>query len=162
MSNFSISSFVGGKAIVALSVNGTPTSINICSRPAGATQISILAGRSDLFLNECGVPTSTLANTDTTCIPFLALTAMANAQLFYTVQRYAGISGSLPGRGHRKSPPLDLLQRLLSMRITAKNYNHENPSFYTFLDVCQRGVWSASYHYPAPTAVQFTVKPSEP
>jgi hypothetical protein len=58
----SISSFVGGRAVVAPSANGTPTSKNIPSRPAGATEISILAGRPDSFLKLCGVPTGMLAN----------------------------------------------------------------------------------------------------
>ena len=49
-SNFSISSFVGGRAVVAPSGSGTPTSKNIFSRPAGATEISILAGRLALVL----------------------------------------------------------------------------------------------------------------
>ena len=64
--------FVGGSAVVAPSASVTPTSMNICSRPAGATEISILAGRSDSFLNECGVPTGMLANVPsfaTTCSP---------------------------------------------------------------------------------------------
>ena len=50
-----------------LAGTGTPTSKNICSRPAGATEISILAGLPLSFLNECGVPTGMLAN-----IPALA------------------------------------------------------------------------------------------
>src|SRR6516165_721447 len=40
-SSFSISSLVGGKAVVAPSASGTPTSRNIRSRPAGATDMSI-------------------------------------------------------------------------------------------------------------------------
>jgi hypothetical protein len=47
---------------------GTPTSKNIFSSPAGATEISILAGLPPSFLNECGVPTGMLAN-----IPALAM-----------------------------------------------------------------------------------------
>lgn len=43
-SNFSISSFVGGRAAVAPSASGAPNSKNICSKPAGATEISIFAG----------------------------------------------------------------------------------------------------------------------
>ena len=40
-SNFSISSFVGGKAVVEASGSSTRKSKNIFSRPAGATEISI-------------------------------------------------------------------------------------------------------------------------
>jgi hypothetical protein len=36
---------------VAPSASGTPNSKNIPSSPAGATEMSILAGRSDSFLN---------------------------------------------------------------------------------------------------------------
>ena len=36
--SFSISSSVGGNAVVDPSASGTPTSKNICSRPAGATE----------------------------------------------------------------------------------------------------------------------------
>ena len=61
-SSFSISSFVGGSAVVAPSASGTPTSKNICSSPAGATEISILADLPLSFLNECSVPTGILAN----------------------------------------------------------------------------------------------------
>jgi hypothetical protein len=43
-SSLSISSYLGGKAVVAPSASVTPTSKNICSRPAGATRISIFAG----------------------------------------------------------------------------------------------------------------------
>ena len=41
-----------GAAVVAPGVTGTPTSKNICSRPAGATEISIRAGLSLSFLKE--------------------------------------------------------------------------------------------------------------
>src|SRR5262249_10779732 len=61
-SSFSISSFVGGRAVVEPSGSGTPPSKNIFSRPAGATEISILAGLLLSFLKECGVPTGMLAN----------------------------------------------------------------------------------------------------
>jgi hypothetical protein len=68
-SSFSISSFVGGSAVVEPSGSGTPISKNILSRPAGATEISILAGLSLSFLKEWGVPTGMLAN-----IPAVATT----------------------------------------------------------------------------------------
>ncbi len=61
-SSLSISSLVGGKADVAPSASGTPTSKNIYSRPAGATDMSIFAGLLFSFLKLCGVPTGILAN----------------------------------------------------------------------------------------------------
>src|SRR5204862_7537489 len=55
--------FLGGRAaVVAPGGTGTPPSKNICSSPAGATEISILAGLPLSFLKECGVPTGMLAN----------------------------------------------------------------------------------------------------
>lgn len=60
--SLSIASLAGGGAVVAPSASGTPTSKNIFSRPAGATEISILAGLSLSFLKPCGVPTGMLAN----------------------------------------------------------------------------------------------------
>jgi hypothetical protein len=47
---------VGGDAVVAPGGTGTPTSKNIFSSPAGATEISIRAGLPLSFLKECGVP----------------------------------------------------------------------------------------------------------
>src|SRR6516162_3168153 len=61
-SSFSISSLVGGNAVVAPSGSGTPTSKNIFSRPAGATEVSIFAGLLLSFLKLWGVPTGMLAN----------------------------------------------------------------------------------------------------
>jgi hypothetical protein len=43
------------------------------SNPAGATEISIFAGLSDSFLNECGVPTGMLANIPAVATCFLPL-----------------------------------------------------------------------------------------
>ena len=53
---------IGGAAVVAPWGTSTPTSKNIFSSPAGATEISIFAGRFDSFSKECGVPTGMLAN----------------------------------------------------------------------------------------------------
>jgi hypothetical protein len=53
---------VGGEAVVEPSGSGTPTSKNIFSSPAGATEMSILAGWPLSFLKEWGVPTGMLAN----------------------------------------------------------------------------------------------------
>ena len=50
------------RAVVAPSASGTPTSKNIFSKPAGATEISIFAGLLLSFLKEWGVPTGMLAN----------------------------------------------------------------------------------------------------
>lgn len=72
--NFSISSFVGGNAFVVPSANSTPTSKNICSSPAGATEINIFSGHSLSFLNECGVPTGMLANVPAFATIFSPLT----------------------------------------------------------------------------------------
>jgi hypothetical protein len=72
-SNFSISSLIGGRAVVAPSASGTPTSKNICSSPAGATEINIFAGRSDSFLKLCGVPTDMLANVPAVATTFSPL-----------------------------------------------------------------------------------------
>jgi hypothetical protein len=47
---------------VVPSGSGTPTSKNIFSSPAGATEMSIRAGRSLSFLKACGVPTGMWAN----------------------------------------------------------------------------------------------------
>src|SRR6185437_1396462 len=51
-SRFSISSVVGGRAVVEPSGSGTPNSKNIISSPAGATERSILAGLLLSFLKE--------------------------------------------------------------------------------------------------------------
>ena len=60
--------FVGGAAVVVPGGKTTPTSKNICSRPAGATEISIRASLLLSFLKECGVPTGMLAK-----VPALAM-----------------------------------------------------------------------------------------
>ena len=51
--SFSISSSVGGRAVVALSISGTPTSKNIRSNPAGATEIRIFAYLQNTVLIVC-------------------------------------------------------------------------------------------------------------
>ena len=53
---------VGGRAAVEPGSSETPTSKNMFSSPAGATEMSIRAGRLLSFLNACGVPTGMFAN----------------------------------------------------------------------------------------------------
>ena len=60
--SFAISSLEGGGADCAPAGSGWPVSRNICSSPAGATEISIRAGRSLSLRNEWSEPTGMLAN----------------------------------------------------------------------------------------------------